>query len=189
MKTTIYLILLATFLNVKPVRAQGMPVFDLSNVLALTEQITATGALVTETMKGVKILQEQKENIERVSNAIRTINQISRLLERQNRIAGILNNDIRRIMQNPNISVREGISLYDKGNRLLDITMEDVRLMEQILQDSFIKMEDADRMENLRLAEKTAAMALLEIEFEIDQYDQAIAFRELQTAINQMQRN
>lgn len=187
MRTTIIILtLFLVSLNSKAQLPVPMPVFDVANATSLASQLAETGKVIHQVQERLRFLREQKENIERVSNAIRTVNQIARLLERQAAIGNMLTNDVRRLMGNQHITVREGIYLHDKVNRLYDITREDVRLMRNILQDNFLKMNDAKRFKRLRLAEQEANERLREIQFDVSKFDTAIAMRELQQNVNQL---
>lgn len=183
MKKTL-LICVFTFLSQLNFYGQGMPVYDNTNFIALGQQLISMAKQTAEVIKTVNFLREQKERIEQVSNAVRDFNTVARLIRRNQEIYGILNNDLRNLISNPLVTPNEAQRLYDRVERLYDISVEDLDLIEKILTSNFLKMEDTERMDKLREAEKRADETFSKLTIEIKDYNTIVQFREFQQAVD-----
>lgn len=163
---------------------QGMPVYDNTNFLAFGQQLIAMASQTGEIVKTVNFMRDAKEKIEQVNNAVRNLNTVARLIERNQEIYRILNDDLRVIISNPLITPREASLLYDKVERLWDITQEDVALIQQILTSNLFNMEDSERMDKIRAAEKQADETFVTLTIELKDYRTIVEFREFQQAVD-----
>lgn len=163
---------------------QGMPVYDNTNFLAFGQQLLAMASQTGEIIKTVNFMADAADRIEQVNNAVRNLNTVTRLIQRNQEIYRIMNDDLRRIISNPLITPREATILYDKVERLWDITQEDVALIEQILTSNLFNMEDSERMDKIRTAERQADETFNLLTIELKDYSTIVEFREFQQAVD-----
>jgi len=188
MKRTLFICLFTLTIGSKSF-GQGLPVYDNTSFLSMIQQLAAMGTQTAEIIKTVNFMADAVDRIQDVSGVIRDINTVARLIDRNRDIYELLNNDVRNLISNPVITPNEAERLYDKVERLWDITQEDVALIEQILEDNVFKMEDTDRMTKIREAEKNADETYNTLKIEIRDYNTIVEFRELQQAINNARNN
>lgn len=184
MKKLHFILVFTMFLGLKS-HGQGLPVYDNTNFIALGQQLLSMAKQTAEVIKTVNFLREQKERIEQVSNAVKDFNTVARLIKRNQQIYNILNNDLKNLISNPLVTPREAKLLYDRVERLYQITEGDIVLIQKILTSNFLKMEDTERMDKLREAEVRADQTFAQLTVEIKDYNTIVEFREFQQAVDE----
>ena len=183
MKKLLLSLVIVLMFNIKG-HSQGMPVYDNTSFIALGQQLFAMAQQTGEVIKTVNFLKEQKERIEQVSNAINDFNTVARLIERNQDIYRMLNVDVRGLIQSPLVKDYEAERLIGRVNKLYELSLQDIQLVKKILQSNFLKMEDTERMKELRDAEKRADETVDNLKSDVKRYQNIIDMREFQKKVD-----
>ncbi|QCX37386.1 conjugal transfer protein [Aureibaculum algae] len=187
MNTTIKKILLTTFcillLKGHSV-AQGEPVYDHTSYVEMGKALTEAGKQTDELLKTVKFLEEQKENIEKVSNVIKQLKAVKELAKNNERLFNVVKDDLKAILDSPYIKPEEIERITESFNAIIDNAIKSVELIEEILSNDNLKMTDGERLEMIKAKEAESNEMVAEINQKTRLYQEIIAFREMQDKIN-----
>ena len=183
MKRIILLILLVACLSGR-IEAQGMPVYDNTNFLALGQQLIESAKQTSELLKTVQFLREQKERIEQVSSIVKQLKTVREIIENNQHLYEMVQNDLREILNSPYIRADEVEQISESFNSLIENALADLGFMQDLLTSNYLNMTDAERLAILEAQRLRSREMLHEIELKKRRYHSIIEFRELKEMIN-----
>lgn len=169
--------------------AQGMPVYDNTNFISMAKSLLESAKQTTELLKTVEFLQEQKERIEIVSNAVRQLKAVRDMIRNNERLYALVRNDLRDILNSPYIRPEEIERVSNSFNAIIESAMSDMEFINEILLSGHLKLTDGERMKIIREREQQSNEMAAEIERRTQRYRDIIAFREMQNKINNRETN
>ena len=169
--------------------AQGMPVYDNTNFISMAKSLLESAKQTAELLKTVEFLQEQKERIEIVSNAVRQLKAVRDVIRNNERLYTMVRNDLRDILNSPYIRPEEIEKVSDSFNAIIESAISDVEFINDILLSGHLKLSDSERMQIIREREQKSSEMVMEIERKTQRYRDIIAFREMQDKINDRETN
>ncbi|APY10471.1 conjugal transfer protein [Seonamhaeicola sp. S2-3] len=180
------LVLALAFVLLLPAGAacQGMPVYDNTNFISFTKSLIESGKQTAQLLKTVQFLKTQKENIEKVNNAIKQLKAVREMARNNKRLFDLVQDDLREILNSPYIKADEVDRISDSFNDIVSNSLEGLEYIDKILTSNTLKMTDAERAEVLKAKEKESREMVAEIEAKTKRYREIIAFRAMQDAIN-----
>lgn len=192
MKNTIRTLGIAlTFIFLLPsgTNAQGMPVYDNTNFISMAKGLLESAKQTSELLKTVKFLEEQKERIEQVSNVVRQLKAVRDIIRNNERLYGMVRQDLRDILNSPYIRAEEVERVSESFNNIIENSMADIEFINEILSSGHLKLTDSERMEVISERERESVEMVMEIERKTKRYRDIIAFREMQDRINNRETN
>lgn len=192
MKNTIRTLGIAlTFIFLLPsgATAQGMPVYDNTNFISMAKGLLESAKQTSELLKTVKFLEEQKERIEQVSNVVRQLKAVRDIIRNNERLYGMVRQDLRDILNSPYIRAEEVERVSESFNNIIENSMADIEFINEILSSGHLKLTDSERMEVISERERESVEMVMEIERKTKRYRDIIAFREMQDRINNRETN
>ena len=169
--------------------AQGMPVYDNTNFISLGKSLMESAKQTSELLKTVQFLKEQKERVEKVSNAIKQLNAVRELYRNNQRLYETVQNDLRNILNSPYIKPEEVNRISASFNTIIESSLEDLNFIGRLLSSNTLNMTDAERAEFLKEKELQSKEMVAEIERKTKRYQEIIAFRSMQDKINNRETN
>ncbi len=169
--------------------AQGMPVYDNVNFISFAKQLLEAGKQTSNIIKTMKFLKQQKENIEKVSKAVEQLKTVRNMIRNNERLYNMVRNDLRSILNSPYIRADEVERVSQSFNRIIENSMNDLEMINELLSSGHLKLSDADRMKAIAEREARSREMVVEIERKTQRYLDIIAFRELQDRINDRETN
>lgn len=167
--------------------AQGMPVYDNANFISFARQLLEAGKQTSNIIKTVDFLQKQQENIEKVSDAIQELRALQELIHNQERLYGIVQHDLRDILNSRYIKPEEVTNVSESFNAILDQATDDLEFINEVLSSDHLKLTDGERMRAIRAQQRQSKEMVTEIERKTQRFRDIIAFREMQDKINNRQ--
>ncbi|WP_194766518.1 conjugal transfer protein [Tamlana sp. I1] len=192
MKSNIRILLLTLLVSVftsQSLTAQGMPVYDNTNFISFAKSLIESAKQTSQLLKTVQFLKTQKENIEKVNNAITQLKAVKELTQNNKRLFDLVQDDLREILNSPYIKADEVNRISDSFNAIIENSMDSLEYIDKILSSGTLKMTDAERAEVLKEKERESKDMVAEIEAKTRRYREIIAFREMQDIINNRQTN
>ncbi|MUP46531.1 conjugal transfer protein [Gramella sp. BOM4] len=183
MKKIILLFILITIYSGKS-SAQGMPVYDNTNFLALAQSLIESTKQTSELFKTVKFLKEQKERIEQVSNIVKQLQVVREIIDNNQRLYETVQQDLREILNSPYIRADEVDQISDSFNSLIGNALLDLEFSRDLLTSNFLNMTDAERLAILEAQRLRSREMIHEIELKKRRYRAIIEFREIKKSIN-----
>lgn len=169
--------------------AQGMPVYDNTNFISMAKSLLESAKQTAELLKTVEFLQEQKERIEIVSNAVRQLKAVRDMIRNNERLYALVRNDLRDILNSPYIRPEEIERVSNSFNAIIESAKSDVEFINEILLSGHLKLSDSERMQIINEREQKSSEMALDIERKTQRYRDIIAFREMQNKINNRETN
>lgn len=169
--------------------AQGMPVYDNTNFISFTKSLIESAKQTSQLLKTVKFLKTQKDNIERVNNAIKQLKAVRELAKNNKQLFDLVQYDLREILNSPYIKPHEVNRISDSFNAIVENSLEGLEFIDEILSSNNLKMTDAERAEVLKSKERESNEMVAEIQAKTKRYREIIAFREMQDKINNRETN
>lgn len=163
---------------------QGMPVYDNTNFISFAKSLIESAKQTSQLLKTVQFLKQQKENIDKVNNVIRQLKAVRELAKNNQRLFDIVQHDLRDILNSPYIKQDEVNRVSQSFNTIIENSLESLDYIDQILSSDNLKMTDAERAEILKEKELQSKEMVAEIEAKTKRYREIIAFREMQSKIN-----
>ncbi|WP_117884262.1 conjugal transfer protein [Aureibaculum luteum] len=164
--------------------AQGEPVYDHTSYVEMGKALTEAGKQTDELLKTVKFLEEQKENIEKVSNVIKQLKAVKELAKNNERLFNVVKDDLKAILNSPYVKPEEIERITESFNAIIDNAIKSVEFIEEILSNDNLKMTDGERLEMIKAKEAESNEMVAEINQKTRLYQEIIAFREMQDKIN-----
>ena len=192
MKFKIFVIILVvTMAILLPGRtaAQGMPVYDNINFISFAKQLLEAGKQTSNIIKTVKFLKTQQENIEKVSNAVKDLKAVREIIRNNERLYGVMQDDLRDILNSPYIHAHEINRVSESFKAILENSMDDLNFIEQILSSDLLKMSDAERAKILKEKELQSKAMVADVNLKTRRYRDIISFRKMQDRINNRETN
>lgn len=192
MKSNIRILLFTLLVSVftsQSLTAQGMPVYDNTNFISFAKSLIESAKQTSQLLKTVQFLKKQKENIEKVNNAITQLKAVKELTQNNKRLFDLVQDDLREILNSPYIKADEVNRISDSFNAIIENSMDSLEYIDKILSSGTLKMTDAERAEVLKEKERESKDMVAEIEAKTRRYREIIAFREMQDIINNRQTN
>jgi len=165
-------------------KAQGMPVYDNTNFLALGQQLIESAKQTSELLKAANFLKEQKERIEKVSSIIKQLKAVREIIDNNQRLYKTVEDDLRDILNSPYIRPEEVDRISESFNSLVERALEDLGFMQELLTSNYLNMNDAERLEILEVQRMRSREMTSEIELKKRRYQLIIDFRKATQAIN-----
>lgn len=165
-------------------KAQGMPVYDNTNFLALGQQLIESAKQTSELLKTANFLREQKERIEKVSSIIKQLKAVREIIDNNQRLYQTVEDDLRYILNSPYILPDEVSMISDSFNSLVERALDDLGFMNELLTSNYLNMSDAERLELLETQRMRSREMSGEIELKKRRYQLIIDFRKAKEAIN-----
>lgn len=184
-RTTIGLALALAILMPAGAACQGMPVYDNTNFISLMKSLVESAKQTSNLMQTVEFLKQQKENIDKVNNVIKQLKAVKELAENNQRLYEVVQNDLRQILNSPFIKPDEVTRISDSFEAILENSIAGMEYIDQILSSDNLKMTDAERAVVLKEKELQSKEMVAEIESKTRRYREIIAFREMQSIINE----
>ena len=192
MKTTIKTIVLSALLSIVTtgqIRAQGVPVYDNTNFLSLIKQLFESAKQTSEMIKTVKFLEQAKEAIEKVNNAVKQYEAVKEINANNEALVNMVRNDLRDILNSPYIHPDEIDAVSKAFNSIIDGSLSNLEFMEQVLSNDFLKMTDAERLAILEAQREDSKKMVADIRLKNRRYKMIISFREMQDKISNRETN
>src|SRR5690606_5430705 len=164
--------------------AQGLPVYDNTNFISMAKSLIESAKQTSELMRTVEFLKEQKDRIEQVSQKIQQLQAVQRLIKNNNRLFGLVQHDLRAILDSPYIKPEEISRVTASFEEILDRSLESVGYIEKVLTSDFLKMSDGERSAVLKEHEASSREMVAEAESKTRRYGEIISFRMMQERIN-----
>ena len=189
-KIQVFVILMTSLVfGFTQVKAQGMPVYDNTNFITLGKQIVESAKQTAELLKTVEFLREQKERIEKVNDVIKQLKAVREIARNNERLFNTVRDDLRTILSSPHIRPEEIEQVSDSFNSIIENALDDFDFISEVLSSDHLKMTDGERAKVLKEREQKSKEMVSEIERRTERYKEIIAFREMQTAINNRKAN
>ncbi len=176
-----------TFFSSGHIVAQGMPVYDNTNFLALGQSLIESAKQTSELLKTARFLKEQKERIEKVNAVIKQLRTVREIVENNQSLYETVRSDLRAIISSPYISPEEVDLISESFNSLMENALEDLDFMQQLLTSDMLNMDDAQRLEVLESQRMRSREVIREIGLKKQRYEILIEFRRIKEEINQRQ--
>lgn len=183
MKAMILLFLMTTAMFTRA-EAQGMPVYDNTNFLALGQQLFESAKQTSELLKTVQFLKEQKERIEQVSSIVKQLKMVREIIDNNQQLYETVQRDLRGILNSPHIRSDEVHMISESFNKLIENAVSDLDFMQDLLTSNVLNMTDAERLEILATQRLRSREMIHEITLKKERYQSIIEFRELKEKIN-----
>lgn len=188
MKQLFLIILLSTCILGR-VSAQGMPVYDNTNFLALGQQLIESAKQTSELLRTAQFLKEQKERIEQVSSIIKQLKIVREIIDNNQQLYETVQRDLSEILNSPYIRADEVDRISESFNSLIEIALEDLGFMQELLTSNYLNMTDAERLAVLEAQRLRSREMIHEIELKKRRYRAIIEFREIREVINTRETN
>lgn len=183
MKKLVLLVALA-IAGAPNLKAQGMPVYDNTNFLALGQQLFESAKQTSELLKTVKFLKEQKDRIEQVSSIVKQLKAVKEIIENNQRLYETVQDDLREILNSPYIRSEEVEKISESFNSLMKNALEDLDFMQNLLTSNYLNMTDAERLVILEAQRLRSREMIHEISLKKKRYGLIIEFRRITEGIN-----
>lgn len=164
--------------------AQGMPVYDNTNFIALGKSLIESAKQTSQLLKTVSYLQEQKERLEQVSSVIRQVRAVQEIVENNQELMSRIDTDLREILSSPYIRPHEVELIAGSFEAAVSLAMEDMQLMQQLLTSNLLSMSDAERLALLEVQKQRSRALLTELELRTRRYRSIISFRQFSQQVN-----
>jgi len=168
-------------------RAQGIPVYDNTSFLSLTQQLVEAGKHTSKLTQTAQFLKQQKENIEKVNNVVKQLRAVSEITRNNQILVTTVNRDLRTILNSPYIKADEVEQINTSFQTLVDHSLETMDLIDQVLSSNALKMNDGQRAALLMEKQEESKEIAANVTLRTKRYKEIISFRELQDKINNRQ--
>ena len=165
-------------------QAQGMPVYDNTNFVSLVKSLVESAKQTAQLLKTVEFLKQQKENLEKVNSVVKQLKAVREIGQNNQRLIGIMQNDLREILNSPYIKPEEVTRVTESFNAIVNHSLETMDFIDEILSSDYLKMSDGERAEILQEKEIRSREMVLEINMKTKRYRDIISFRKMQDRIN-----
>ncbi len=169
--------------------AQGLPVYDNSNFISLVKQLFESAKQTAEMIKTVQFLQDAKEAIEKVNNAVQQYEAVKEINANNEALVTMVRNDLREILNSPYIHPHEIDAISNAFNSIIDGALNNLEFMQQVLSNDFLKMTDAERLAILESHRDESKKMVADITLKNKRYQLIISFREMQDRIDHRETN
>lgn len=183
MRTKILILAMAIIFSLNT-QAQGMPVYDNTNFVSLVKSLVESAKQTAQLLKTVEFLKQQKENLEKVNSVVKQLKAVREIGLNNQRLIGIMQNDLREILNSPYIKPEEVTRVTESFNAIVDNSLETMDFIDEILSSDYLKMSDGERAEILQEKEMRSREMVLEINMKTKRYRDIISFRKMQDRIN-----
>ena len=171
------------------VAGQGMPVYDNTNFASLVKQLVESAKQTAEMLKMVEHLQQAKEKLEKINNAVRQYRAVREITQNNQELLDMVNRDLREILNSPYIEPREIDAVTKSFNLIIENSLDNLDFMGQVLSSDFLNMTDAERLEVLEAQREESQKMVADIQLKNKRYRMVISFREMQDRINNRETN
>ena len=169
--------------------AQGMPVYDNTNFVSLVKQLVEAGKQTAEMLKMVEHLQQAKEKLEKVNNAVRQYRAVREITRNNQELLDMVNRDLREILNSPYIEPHEIDAVSNSFKLIIENSLDNLDFMGQVLSSDFLNMTDAERLAILEAQREESQKMVADIQLKNKRYRMVISFREMQDRINNRETN
>jgi hypothetical protein len=183
MKNLLLTLSLILFINASSA-GQGMPVYDNTNFISLVKSLVESAKQTAQLLKTAEFLKQQKENLEKVNSVVKQLKVVREIGRNNQRLIGIMQNDLREILDSPYIKPEEVTRISESFNAIVDNSLETMDFIDEILSSDYLKMSDGERTEMLQEKEMQSRAMVMEINMKTNRYRNIISFRKMQDKIN-----
>ncbi len=169
--------------------AQGIPVYDNTNFLSLVKQLFESAKHTSELIKTVKFLEQAKEALDKVNNAVKQYEAVREIYENNQVLVAMVRNDLRGILNSPYIQPDEIDAVSNAFNFIIDGSLRNLKFMEEVVSNDFLKMNDAERLAILETHRDDSKKMVADITLKSKRYKMIISFREMQDKIKKRETN
>ena len=169
--------------------AQGLPVYDNTNFISLAKQLVESAKQTAELLKMVEHLQNAREKLEKVNNAVRQYRAVRDITRNNEQLLRMTREDLRQILASPYIRAEEVEAVSDAFNVIVESSLSNLEFMGQVLTSDFLNMDDAQRLAILEKQRETSDQMLADLQLKKKRYDLVISFRKMQELIGQRETN
>ncbi|MDT0646485.1 conjugal transfer protein [Zunongwangia sp. F260] len=188
MKNLLLTLSLILLINVN-CAGQGMPVYDNTNFISLVKSLVESAKQTSQLLKTAEFLKQQKENLEKVNTVVKQLKAVREIGRNNQRLIGIMQNDLREILNSPYIKPEEVTRVSESFNAIVDNSLETMDFIDEILSNDYLKMSDGERTEMLQEKEMQSREMVMEINMKTQRYRNIISFRKMQDKINNRETN
>ena len=164
--------------------AQGMPVYDNTNFISLAKSLMESAKQTSQLLKTVDFLKQQKENLEKVNNAVKQIKAFQDITENHQRLIVLVRGDLRNILNSPYIHAEEVNRISNSFTLIIDSALDDYEFVNKVLSSDFLKMTDAERTMILKEKENASRTMISSVMQKTKRYNDIIDFRRMQDKVN-----
>lgn len=168
---------------------QGMPVYDNTNFVSLVKQLVESAKQTVELLKMVEHLQEAKEKLEKVNNAVRQYQAVRDITRDNQRLVDLVRIDLREILNSPYIHPDEVGIISRDLDAIIENSLSQLEFMGQVLSHDFLNMTDAERLTMLEGHRESTRQMVADIRIKRKRYALVISFREMRDRINNRETN
>ncbi|RDY57919.1 conjugal transfer protein [Flagellimonas nanhaiensis] len=169
--------------------AQGMPVYDNTNFVSLVKQLVESAKQTVELLKMVEHLQEAKEKLEKVNNAVRQYQAVRDITRDNQRLVDLVRSDLREILNSPYIHPDEVGIISRDFDAIIENSLGQLEFMGQVLSNDYLNMTDAERLTILEGHRESTRQMVADIRVKRKRYALVISFREMRDRINNRETN
>ncbi|UJH91926.1 conjugal transfer protein [Antarcticibacterium sp. 1MA-6-2] len=166
-----------------------MPVYDNTNFISLVKSLVESAKQTSQLLKTAEFLKQQKENLEKVNTVVKQLKAVREIGRNNQRLIGIMQNDLREILNSPYIKPEEVTRVSESFNAIVDNSLETMDFIDEILSSDYLKMSDGERTEMLQEKEMQSREMVMEINMKTKRYRNIISFRKMQDKINNRETN
>lgn len=142
----------------------------------LGESVAQTAKVVQSTSKTLQILKKTMETVEKVSGAVQNIETLSRVTRDQVWMTKRIQQSYNEAQASDLFSSRELSNMMNNYNRLLRNTEKEISLISTLLQNGVLKMNDAERIEQLQKLESAISQNRRSVS-NVDSQQKSIMYR------------
>ena len=184
MKKIVFIFSFLIPFSASKIQAQGMPVYDNTNFISLAKSLMESAKQTSQLLKTVDFLRQQKENLEKVNNAVKQIKAFQEITENHRRLIDLVRGDLRNILDSPYIHPEEVGRISNSFTIIIDSALDDYEFVNKVLSSDFLKMTDAERTMILKEKENATRIMISSVKQKAKRYNDIIDFRRMQDKIN-----
>ena len=169
--------------------AQGLPVYDNTNFISLAKQLVESAKQTAELLKMVEHLQNAREKLEKVNNAVRQYRAVREITHNNEQLLRMTREDLRQLLSSPYIRSDEVEAVSGAFNAIVESSLSSLEFIGQVLTSDFLNMDDAQRLEILEAHRETSDQLLADLQLKKRRYELVISFRKMQDLVNHRETN
>lgn len=168
---------------------QGLPVYDNTNFISLAKQLLESAKQTAELLKMVEHLQNAREKLEKVNNAVRQYRAVREITRNNEQLLRMTREDLRQLLSSSYIRRYEVEAVSGAFNDIVESSLSNLEFIGQVLTSDFLNMDDAQRLEILEAHRETSDQLLADLELKKRRYELVISFRKMQELVNHRETN
>ena len=158
MKNSIFILMLLvslySFTQTGVVTDPGNTAVNKANLVKNTAALAKAAKTLEETKKSVEILNDAKEKIEKVSTAVRDIDNLYSIVNVQSKLIDKVNNSISDVKKSNVFSSKEILNVTKNFVNIVTTSNKSLELAKKVLKNDLFNMSDTDRLNFLMKIEQ-----------------------------------